>query len=104
MNIALMSVDTEYLLFLNAGDEFFNDDALARASDELFKDKPKIAFYSTLICYESGRSRVRDAKSWKYYLYGQPAIHQSTIYNTELHKENLHDLNFEVSSDYAARQ
>ncbi len=49
-----------------------------------------------------GRVRVRrPAKDLRYIRYGQPALHQATVFDTEVHQRYPYDLRYRVSSDYA---
>ncbi len=101
MNQALSEVSSEYVAFLNAGDELFDNKTLSDVNRCVQENSFDIAFFNTLVCYEGGKTYLRRSRPSSYILYGQPAIHQSTIYRTELHKNYMYDLTYPVSSDYA---
>lgn len=105
MNTAILAVNTEYLLFLNAGDEIAEINSLFDLSSHISSmgdTRPDVLFMDTLMCYQGGKKYIRKAREIDYVLYGQPAIHQSTLYKTNIHKKYLYDLSYKVSSDYAA--
>lgn len=105
MNLAILLVNTEYLLFLNAGDEVDSTNSLSDLNtyiSSLGASKPDVIFMDTLMCYQGGKSYIRKARDVEYISYGQPAIHQSTLYKSNLHKKYLYDLTYKVSSDYAS--
>ncbi len=105
MNIALAAATGEYVLFLNAGDVFHDDEALARALAAIDASETvvDIAYFATLVALETGRSYERPAKPVDYIRYGQPAIHQSTLIRTELHRNALYDhATYPNIADYVA--
>jgi putative colanic acid biosynthesis glycosyltransferase WcaE len=104
MNMALAAARGEYVICLNAGDEFATKDALALAISQMQEiEDCDIGFFSTHVIMENGVKYVRLAKPTGYIEYGQPAIHQSTIMRREQHARCPYDFEMYPNiADYAA--
>lgn len=102
MNMSVNSASGDYLVFINAGDELAQSAVLFDLSLLLKEKKYDLLLFSTEMVFEGGVKYRRRVKSMGYISYGQPAIHQSTIYRTDLHKKYLYDDAYPVSADYAA--
>ncbi|NOH29030.1 glycosyltransferase [Vibrio mediterranei] len=101
MNFSLSKAVGKYVLFLNAGDELYKKNTLQSLYNYLMHNDLDILFASTEVDVNGGAKYIRKAKPVKYIEYGQPAIHQSTVYRTSLHLKYLYDCSYVVSSDYA---
>jgi len=100
MNIAIKKASGEFIIFMNAGDVFENTKVLKEFNSFAPLNIADIYFGHTIMSMFD-KKFFRPAKSAKYLDYGQPALHQSTFYRTNIHKENLFLLEYEISSDYA---
>ncbi|MFK7793543.1 MAG: glycosyltransferase [Devosiaceae bacterium] len=105
MNIALKQAAGAYLLMLNAGDVLASGDSLQGAYDCIGHDiqSPDIAFFDTQVRVEGGRGYLRKARNPSTVRYGQPAIHQSTLFRTMLHQQfpYLHEV-YPSIADYVS--
>lgn len=102
MNTAALSAKGEYILFLNAGDVFVNDDVLYRVSKFIAENKADI-FYGDVTEIEKDRRNFRvysekNCKIW-YYSMGACLCHQAMFCKTDLFQNKLFDLKYKVCAD-----
>lgn len=102
MNIAVLSAKGEYILFLNAGDIFADDDVLCRVSEYIANNKADI-FYGDVIEVEKDKRSLRvysdkNCKMW-YYSLGACLCHQGMFCNKDLFQNKLFDLYYKVCAD-----
>jgi hypothetical protein len=102
MNIALAATSTRYLMFLNAGDEFASDTVVADLQRKLDSCGPDIVFGDSLFYFPDGSLRPRPARPPGYIRYGQPALHQSTVFRTAFHQRYPYPQDYPIAADYAA--
>jgi len=97
MNKGIQAASGEYIIFINAGDQFYETDTLEKIYDAYkFFD---VVYSDTKIGYENFE-RVAKTKPlsqfWKYL----PFVHQSVIVKRSLLADNLFDLNYKFCADY----
>ena len=100
MNKALGRASGEYLLFLNAGDSFAHENALKEMKEAATVCGSSIVYFSSWFGFPSGRKILRSVKAPEYIWHGQPATHQATLFNRELHLKHLFPEDMRVSGDY----
>lgn len=101
MNVALERARGDYVLFMNSGDRFIDPEVLSRLAGNIGRYTAEIYYCNSIITLEGRLTYLRRARSSSYVFYGQPALHQSTIYRTQFHKMYPYLLDYCVSSDYA---
>lgn len=102
MNKGLTYAKGEYLVFLNAGDIFIDENSLSVASQELISnDFPDVGFFGSLMDFGSYKL-VRKAKKPSYIWHGQPGLHQATFFRSELHKRFSYNTSYRIVGDYDA--
>ena len=100
MNQGLELAKNEYVIFMNSGDIFYDDKVLENFS--FFEKNNKCDIYLGDSVFKINDSFIkRPSKKISYINYGQPSLHQSTIFKTNFHKNFPYSLDYEVSSDYA---
>ncbi|MGL5317866.1 MAG: glycosyltransferase family 2 protein, partial [Bacteroidales bacterium] len=84
MNKAFSQATGKYILFLNAGDTFHNDEVLARIKEQINPDnEPDILYGETAITDEDGkfiamrRLKTPEQLHWKSFKQGMLVCHQS---------------------------
>jgi putative colanic acid biosynthesis glycosyltransferase len=93
--LALASGD--FVIFLNAGDAFEQDDSLAAALSHIEGDD--VYFFSTLIMF-GGLRRLRRPRELRDSIYSVPAIQQSTIYRTSVLRAIEWPRKYKICGDY----
>lgn len=102
MNIAVSQATGEYVLFLNAGDKFTDENVLQQAFDSMTREDADI-FYGDVIEVEKENSHLRaytekNCKMW-YYSLGACLCHQAMFCKRSLFQEKLFDLQYQVCAD-----
>lgn len=102
MNKGLQMASGEYVLFMNAGDTFFDSSTLAKIPFTQFPDAD-IFYGETLMVDEHGNGKGLRAKklphrlNWKHFKRGMVVCHQSIMVRRTLAPE--YNLNFKLSAD-----
>ena len=101
MNKGILKSSGEWIMFLNAGDVFDNDQVLKQIFDSknLIKNND-IVFGDTKIMYENGKEIYIKAGPLENIDYGMQFSHQSMLVRKNLQKKNLYNLNFKYAADY----
>ncbi|MEM8866814.1 MAG: glycosyltransferase [Verrucomicrobiota bacterium] len=101
MNKGLMRAKSDYVIFMNGGDTFFNHEVLTQSLAELgIQEFPGVLYCSGLFCFPNGGSRFRASREPEAIWHGQPALHQATFFKTKIHQDYLYDTGYKVSADY----
>lgn len=97
MRKGLTLCGTDYLLFLNAGDEFCNPSSLSEALGEV--SNHGVYFFDTLMMSHN-RSYVRKARPLSSASYSVPAVQQSTVYRASVLRELEWPTEYKICGDY----
>lgn len=100
MNKALQHVDTDYLLYLHAGDTFVDDDAVGRSMQMIASavEQPDLAI---------GWSRLVASGTPLPYVVGGAtpnaltSAHESTFFAAAFHRNERYDTTLQLAADYA---
>lgn len=98
MNKGIQKANGEYIIFINAGDQFYEQNALTQVSKQ-FADF-NVLYGDTKINYENF-SRTAKAKPLETFWKSLPFVHQSVIIKRSLLLNNLFNLNYTFCADYA---
>ena len=102
MDIGLSKCTGDYVIFLNAGDQFASDDVIAnlalRAESEGLPD----LVYGDCASDVKGELMVRSAHGPSFMKMGMPASHEAMLYKLSLiHEHNLaYDPSYRIAADY----
>jgi glycosyltransferase involved in cell wall biosynthesis len=102
MNIAIKDALGEYLIFLNAGDSFFDNNVLSDAEKYIEINRADI-YYGNIIEMSKNGGLLRtytkkNSKLW-YYSIGACICHQGMFCNRELFAAKMFDTEFKVCAD-----
>lgn len=98
MNKGILRASGEYIIFMNAGDQFYENDTLAKIynANKAFN----VLYGDTEIGYENF-SRIAQTKPLNKFWQSLPFVHQSVLVRRALLLENLFNLNYKFCADYA---
>jgi glycosyltransferase involved in cell wall biosynthesis len=106
MNKGILAAEGKYLLFMNAGDSFADENTLSQILDDLKKD-PDVLYGDAIFVKESGqiiglRSECTPHKlpnnlKWQDFKYGMLVCHQAFVVKRSL--APLYSMNYALSSD-----
>ena len=102
MNLALNNVNSEYLIFMNSGDIFFDKQSLSLLFNLMNEKKCDLCFGQSLIIGDNGLNwinpspLVKNINLWCKFF--EP-IHQSMLIKTSLAKKNKFDVKSPIGAD-----
>lgn len=102
MNKGSKLASARYVVFMNAGDVFFDNqslDLVAKAVKEQ-AEVPDVIFGGANLIFNSDRAIYRSPKPFSYVWHGLPANHQATYYHTKVLGEQPYDTSYEICADY----
>lgn len=105
MNKAIKLSKCEWMIFMNCGDTFYNNQVLTDVAAALIKNsgKPDIIYGNTLFRYKSFFLKsipLPISRMEKEMVF----CHQSSFVRSEIAKENMFDLQFKFAADYIMMQ
>lgn len=105
MNKGITAACGDYLIFLNAGDSFFEPDTLQLLKRQLEAEKfPDIIYGETALCDKEGnfigmrRLKTPEKLTWKSFKSGMLVCHQAFIVRREIAQP--YDLTYRFSADF----
>ena len=98
MNQGIEVAQGDYMIFMNAGDKFYDSEVLKRIADGIEETSGDL-YYGR--CYNQILDVVDPApkKLTKYFCYRSMICHQATIYKTNMLKKRGYDVSYTVSAD-----
>ena len=98
MNQGIEVAQGDYMIFMNAGDKFYDSEVLKRIADGIEETSGDL-YYGR--CYNQILDVVDPApkKMTKYFCYRSMICHQATIYKTNMLKKRGYDVSYTVSAD-----
>lgn len=105
MNKGMSLATGDYIVFLNAGDEFYDENTLGDIAARLGDDAYGVIYGNTEIVDDKGKSlgmrRLQPPKklTWKSFRDGMLVCHQSFYANTDIAKRTPYDLKYKLSAD-----
>lgn len=104
MNKGLSFCNGDYVIFMNGGDYFANENVLKDIYNEIVRNKYDIDFiYGDAIITDTySQTFFKKARSYKYAWYGMFTNHQAMIYKHEIIKKYKlkYDISYKISADY----
>jgi putative colanic acid biosynthesis glycosyltransferase len=103
MNRGLRAVDSDYVLFLNSGDELASPDVLVSVGDylEAADEWPPLLFGDSFEVDARGRHYLRRARPAYWVRVGMPSTHQAMYFRVDAIVGGL-DTRYRLSGDYEA--
>ena len=95
MNKGVAMTSNDYVIFLNAGDEFESSVTLGNVASSILNSSlvPDVVFGSALLVFQNDGTRLRKPRRVEDTIWhGLPAVHQSTFYRAERIKRRPYDL------------
>lgn len=105
MNKGIDVASGEYVVFLNAGDTFFDDnvlDAIASNAKTIGSENvdSTILYGDYSLSFPNGNTIRRKARNADYIRYGLPTSHQAILFPRSYLKKNKYDLRYKICGDY----
>lgn len=103
MNKGIEKATGDYIIFMNAGDTFFNEEVLKLVNKEIQESKSDFVYGNAMeFDPESSNHFFKPARSIQYLWYGMFAHHQSMFYNNHIiKKHNLkYNIKYRIAADY----
>lgn len=102
MNKGIKAASGQWIIFMNSGDTFSNNDVLNNISKIIMEDGSNDIIYGNtyLINQNQSYSKLQRARKFKYIKWGMPFCHQSVIVKTKLLKTKYFDISFKLAADY----
>ena len=98
MNLGIKESFSEWIIFLNSGDIFYNKNVLKNIFFEK-KYKDKIIFGNAIRNFKSKKVKWI-GNSYNNYSFIMPFSHQAAFINTNYHKKNLYETKNKIISDF----
>lgn len=98
MNQAIEEATGDYLIFMNAGDRFYEKSTLDKVSNEIQQKRGDL-YYGH--CYNQRFNTVDTVppKLTEYFCYRSMICHQATVYSASMLKQRGYDISYKVSAD-----
>jgi len=106
MNQALVHIRGRYVLFLNCGDSFYDENVLSGAAAFIAKKESESIFCRPSIFYGNQYNELQKSEVYSapvlndFACYRNVPCHQVCFYDAELFEERGYDLQFRVRADY----
>lgn len=91
------SSDSEYVMFMNAGDLFYDSEVLEKV---LPGRRGETHLYGNL--FKDGKFVAQPARLGSFFLSTKMLCHQSILFSTALHRNYPYDVNYRISADFKA--
>lgn len=101
MNKAIILAQSDWILFMNCGDTFYDNNVLSNVAAKINKcgSNPDVIYGNTIYDYNNKYMRVI-AKPIELINREMVFCHQSTFVKTSVHKKHLFDLRYKLAADY----
>lgn len=99
MNKAIRMAEGQWILFLNAGDSFYNYNVL-NTVEKYLRDKTIDIVYGDQCWQEEGNTYIRQPGGHEKLPNKVSIFHQSAFVRTTILKENLFSLRYKIAGDY----
>ena len=98
MNKGIAAATGDYIIFMNAGDRFADENVLSEVAPQLGNHTVVSGRWNR--CYADGRVKPAGPKRLTALKVEMPICHQATFVRLPYHKENPFDVSFRLSADY----
>ena len=97
MNKGIIAATGEWINFMNAGDEFYDNNVLSTIAPQM--DNVDIVYGDTMMVYSIGK-KLEKPMPLSQIIDRMVFGHQATFIKTEYHKNHLFDLSYKSSADF----
>ncbi|UKN01234.1 glycosyltransferase [Paracrocinitomix mangrovi] len=97
MNKGILKAKGDWVIFMNAGDEFFNEESI---SEEDFSYEVDVLFGDSAIAYEDGFERIMKCRNIESIWKSLPFTHQAVLVKKQLLTNHPFDLNLKYCADF----
>jgi len=102
MNKGISNSGGEYLIFMNSGDKFANDEVLEKVSKTIAQNKhPHFIYGDSIDVDENANEFYRKAKSLSRNKIGMITQHQAMFFNKAVLGDSKYSLEYPLAGDYA---
>ena len=98
MNRAAELASGEWIMYINAGDELFDESVLTHLSSFIMQDADVI--YGDAVYLENGKYKLLKAGDSDDFKYKNPICHQASVSRTELVKRYRFDTRYSIAADF----
>lgn len=98
MNKGIAAATGDYIIFMNAGDKFSDENVLAKVAPKLGHHTVVSGLWNR--CYANGHIKGASPKKLESFRVEMPICHQATFIRLDYHKENPFNTSFKLSADY----
>lgn len=102
MNLAVKGALGDVVLFMNAGDLFYDEHVLEKMAEKISKAKLKAPFiaYGDMFSLRANTIVKASSKVTPMVCYNYIACHQATLYSTDVVRDNPFDIRYKIRADY----
>lgn len=99
MNQAVGCAEGDYVIFINAGDTFYDENVLAKMAERVSKNEMTIAYGDTFFELSNSLSKAPSIITGSV-CYRNIPCHQAIFYSKDIFKERQFDTDFRIRADY----
>lgn len=100
MNQAIEYIRGTFVIFLNAGDTFYDEFVLDKIAGFIKQNKIEIPCVLYGDYARNNRVNYQKRKLNGFFLYRKPLCHQSIVYHREIFKHNRYNTDYKISADH----
>lgn len=98
MNQAVLEATGDYLIFMNAGDWFYDNRVLADIASIIESTRAPL-YYGRCFDRQTGQVRVYPSRFTRMSCYRTMICHQATVYRADIFAEHPYDLSYRILAD-----
>ena len=99
MNQSIKYIEGKYVLFLNAGDTFYDDIVLEKVDTQINKNNHGLIYYGDNYTENRNGFLLAPKKMTDYFCFTKVLCHQSTFYSSDLLRKKIFDVNYKIAAD-----
>lgn len=101
MNKGIIASNADFIIFMNAGDCFYNDSVCADTAQKIMKDnKISDVYYGDVVRKKKNSQRTLLAESVSLLRYRMPFSHQSCFIKKTVMESLLYDTSYKIAADF----
>lgn len=100
MNKAVKHAKGQWILFLNAGDTFFDSSTLTKVYNHYCNSDLELSLIYGDVLVKNDTRNIVKSQSFKKIIYGMPFCHQSVFVRNKVFEEHQFDTSYSVCADY----
>lgn len=100
MNKGVLQASPGYMVFMNAGDEFFASDTLEKIATKIGNRRPAVLYGHNQVHYDDGYHRLDLSRDLRQLYRGMCFSHQAMLVDASLMRENLYNIENPIGADF----